>query len=672
MRRQNLSAKHAMGTTAINAMYGSLVMLFLILGHLTRNAVDGRVSKHVQAKVFVATSNKRTESNLGLPLQDEKPTEKVVLVTASQGTQLRSSLQNERLTKALVFVRQSQKNLLEYYHGDEHILNKAPYASPEGDSALASKMAKTIYQSVILGKNTSFNIGVLGSSVTAGHDTFRLASWPFVLGRHLEKLWSVLGVSVTVRNQAEGATAPDMFYSLCLPLKVGDDIDLLIRESMYWPWETGVRDVIDIAKEGAPLNIAAFEVLLRCAWSLPRQPAVHILQVKTTTGHPDPLGYMKEFLFEMKPYTKNGFAVNAFDAFAKPFDHFTQRFKPRLARHTGNQAADPCSSTSVSDCPINITMQDGHHRMSVFIQELLQKHPEWRESVELSGDFQLWIKWHPGSLGHEVIANQMAYYHMKVMEKTLLLILQGQGNLYAVQQHLELPTPVACKFEVCGVCRAQCASAQSERVAGLDMADIMINDTGHSWIEKDLGSGRGAPKPPAHIRQDFWWEKLTSGPTGIRKRGVHGKAANGTLSLRFDNLQNCMIFLFQPVYSFGKPPNVANWELELITRVNGRVCSEPGCRRTHGSTLVIDARSFVPGKCKDGSVRVDLEVKPVDHPNFGCYAFASRCKLDPKWSGYSWNHFCSRSRTDSQTCTNRQNPRKGSLVEAVIARAVGI
>jgi len=159
------------------AMYCSVVIVPWFLSHLTQSSLMGVAASSVQPKALVATLHDSTESQLRPPSQDTPLTLEIASFVHSPPThlrpppqdelltkapasipqspkiQLQPSLQDELLTKALGLVRHSQRKLLEYYHGDEHILNKAPYALAEEDSALASKMAKTIIRSVSLLKN---------------------------------------------------------------------------------------------------------------------------------------------------------------------------------------------------------------------------------------------------------------------------------------------------------------------------------------------------------------------------------------------------------------------------------------------------------------------------------------------------------------------------------------
>jgi len=65
-----------------------------------------------------------------------------------------------------------------------------------------------------------------GSSVTAGHDNLYNQSYPFVVERRLKPVLDALGVSLLVRNIAQGAN-PCIPYSLCYETMGGMDPDFV-------------------------------------------------------------------------------------------------------------------------------------------------------------------------------------------------------------------------------------------------------------------------------------------------------------------------------------------------------------------------------------------------------------------------------------------------------------
>jgi len=81
--------------------------------------------------------------------------------------------------------------------------------------------------------DSSFVVGISGSSVTAGHDNYYSQSYAHVLEETLEPVFTSLQLHIEVRNRAMGNN-PCMPYDLCMPTFFGRDLDVLTWEqSMF-------------------------------------------------------------------------------------------------------------------------------------------------------------------------------------------------------------------------------------------------------------------------------------------------------------------------------------------------------------------------------------------------------------------------------------------------------
>jgi hypothetical protein len=74
-----------------------------------------------------------------------------------------------------------------------------------------------------------FVVGVMGTSVTAGHDNWFNESWAQVLGAWLAPTFAAAGVSVEVRNHAIGGNRYET-SAYCARATVGDDVDAFFFE----------------------------------------------------------------------------------------------------------------------------------------------------------------------------------------------------------------------------------------------------------------------------------------------------------------------------------------------------------------------------------------------------------------------------------------------------------
>jgi hypothetical protein len=74
-----------------------------------------------------------------------------------------------------------------------------------------------------------FVVGVMGTSVTAGHDNWFNESWAQVLGAWLAPTFAAAGVSVEVRNHAIGGNRYET-SAYCARATVGEDVDAFFFE----------------------------------------------------------------------------------------------------------------------------------------------------------------------------------------------------------------------------------------------------------------------------------------------------------------------------------------------------------------------------------------------------------------------------------------------------------
>ena len=125
-------------------------------------------------------------------------------------------------------------NSLEDYYQHSHILDDTWNNPMEGVGMqqLADKM-----------KKEKFVIGVIGSSVAAGHDNCNYDSYERQLERTLQPIFEFYGKTVEVRNAGEGGGCGDSYRNQiwCVRNMVGDDVDVVHYSWTYF--EAGDRTV---------------------------------------------------------------------------------------------------------------------------------------------------------------------------------------------------------------------------------------------------------------------------------------------------------------------------------------------------------------------------------------------------------------------------------------------
>ena len=231
------------------------------------------------------------------------------------------------------------QSLLSYYDNDTKLLDSAPHYKNE-DEVLTSRMAL----SMLGRRGKEFVIGIQGSSVTAGHDTFFEAAWPSVMGRVLKPIWKVFGIRFVFLNQAVGGRNP-MPWPFCYRQMFGDRPDIVMHEAEYWPFEAGLHT--NVAREGASKNTAAFELLFRNVIKLKKKPSLHILKMGGRLEWVDSL-----FSKQLKEYKH--FSFNAFGSFDVPFQHLNKKLhryqKPDYSKWPLMKPLENCTKQDYKRC----------------------------------------------------------------------------------------------------------------------------------------------------------------------------------------------------------------------------------------------------------------------------------------------------------------------------------
>lgn len=565
--------------------------------------------------------------------------------------------------------------MVDYYEGDVSLLESAVVQSVRSaDAILEARMALTMMGE----RDKEFAVCALGSSVTAGHDAFKDTSYPAVMERVLKPIWDKLDVKFEVRNQAVGGRDPNP-WPFCLAAMCGEDVDVVMREWEYWSFNDGV-DADRITVEGKDSNMAAIEVLLRNVLLLERQPSLHFLRLSHQKKFGS-LDWMKQWLSpkgELKDY--KGFSILGFDHFGKGFGKLRKAMPTK--RRTKNNESE-CSGEDIGDCPVDIEKQDGYHTQAAYNGYSL-KHPAAEHLAKAAAEFfggvvgsmsSLFINWHPAPLGHEVMGNQIAYYHLGIMEKALGKLIKGADAFDIEPDAAIQPIPAAsqCRPEVCtflGDAKPKCAYAYLPRSEdATDVMDMMVNATGVTpkWVHKavrnpcadkkkeygaldcdspplvaaGLMTGGGGGPTDDGRRWFKCLDKQRACSYADTKRGVFGTSTSGPIVFKISpdmGMYHCKIWLGEPGYEWSKPRDKANWRHELEVKVNNITCTPPECtisQKGYLQSMVIDARAVLGGKCRRIDVLVSIEVKPVAQEAVTCKLNNdNNCETSETWKGY--------------------------------------
>eukprot|EP00937_MAST-01D_sp_MAST-1D-sp2_P006997 g6997.t1 len=590
---------------------------------------------------------------------------------------LREDIANLRaragLSHMMRVVLEARTTLLAYYGGDEELLMPAPVVPAADDKLFEARMAEAVLglRRPAVGRPANeFVVGVTGSSVTAGHDCFGRSAWPHVLERALKPVWAAAGIDFVVRNAAVGGRDPNP-WPFCLEQMVGSDVDVVMREAEYWPWDAGFPHDIQINQPGKSRTAAAFEVLLRQAKQLERAPVVHTVQL-SHQSRGGAARYLQEWVGpqgELAPYAPPArFGLNTFTSFGEPFNHLIpQGARPGKVNEEKWPATEPTKCSDLNDvasCPVDATKEDGYHARAMDYGYNETLHPDWDTYFHQNDMAHLFVNWHPGPLGHEVIGNQIAFYHLTVLEAALKRVVamevaeSGAGgmDMDALKRDAispTLPEAVACSALLCGKSELevpQCAYSYLPSFTGPSIGDIMLNETSTTG-----GEGWTLQIPPGQFKCDgegkrecdacaasgkkgcgpHCWEVARPCSWADIKMGMRGTSASKPLVMRFKELFQCKIWLGEPAYEWTKPINMANWKYELKVKVNGQDCGTHCKVHKEGyrDMMAIDARAILGGRCRRQDVLVDVRVEPMSPLEHKC---GNDCKLDPPADWTDW------------------------------------
>lgn len=232
---------------------------------------------------------------------------------------------------------------LDAYYNGLPVLEDTLLHAPDdrGMERLAARMRKP-----------HFVIGVIGSSVAAGHDNCNYDSYERQLERTLTPIFAAYGKTIEVRNAGQGGECGDSHQNQiwCMRHMIGDDVD-----SVHYTWT--YFEQRDDQK-------AWHELFVRWALLLPNAPVPFVIDcgVGPPESQPDDL----------------------FDAYSK-FGFNALYLQRGLAKHLGYKKSWG-------------TVGDGLHN-----------------ATRYGGDGVVFRNWHPGPLGFQVIADALAKVYAEAL-----------------------------------------------------------------------------------------------------------------------------------------------------------------------------------------------------------------------------------------------------------------
>lgn len=602
----------------------------------------------------------------------------------------------ESATRAVSVVENAMKELEAYYEGDTELLEKALVDPSRPNEQLKQRMTEAIVTAAE-GTKPKLVFGVVGGSVAAGEHVWDSTAWPSVLKGRLKPVFDKLGVELEVRNEAS-PRRHEFPENLCLNPILGRDVDVVLREWRRTNWDQGIahgllptgwtmdedmvwnRNSSVISKKRArpqslvrARDLAGFEVFLRTAVSLKSQPSVHIVAL-------DPDGGDNSSAFRLAldkggilhdPYRRH--EILFFSAFGQSFDH-----------HRRSQTRRK-NCTNLAVCSIEPKRQDGHHSRPLKFGFNPDDHPgSWTSTF--SRLRELFVDGRPGALGHELVANQLAYFYLSLLNEALRDLFAGTAPTIRQsprrrRNRASLPPPVLCGGLLCPASGGPlpiCAYSSLPKAGPLDVGDIIANSTGVTrWRNEHVDDAvsftcdladKAALEACASGDDSsacFEYHKGCSHHGAFQTRAFEGYSGSGPLQLDIDFPRDarCAVLIAEPILHAKKPLTMANWFHEVTVIVEGNECKPPACtviqgRHSGAQSIFVDLTLLDHcdecAKCwRLQPIHIDLHVDPILQmdPNICGLASTGRCIPVGKWRHYDLG--CARKPDNANSNTNK-------------------
>jgi len=276
-------------------------------------------------------------------------------------------------------------------------------------------------------KHGTFVFAAFGSSVSAGHDNFMNQSWPFELERMLKPTFEDLGFGFEMRQRSAGGFGEMPFGAGCLASRAGEGVDALSWEWHYFrdpPCEGHHFLNEAAAMKSRPMVFAfadsniPFDTLLKnrlgntetgCGDIRVAARDAAMAMKDDDTWHPDKREY--------KPnewYLTEEFISNA------EVDRFSRELRSRkcdgLEEHPDERV--PAKDIWLQQTGVAPAFErSGHAFYPVAVgagTAQLVSIP-WYQAREKAFKYN----WHPGPLGHTLIASSMAHYILTNLRSVL-------------------------------------------------------------------------------------------------------------------------------------------------------------------------------------------------------------------------------------------------------------
>lgn len=375
--------------------------------------------------------------------------------------------------EALKSIKDARQLLIDYY-GKEEIVYDLMVSNPNRQKELYDKstqyLANKFARAFVHGGK--FVIGVMGSSVAAGHDNCNYDSYEKQLERFLQPVLKTANVNFEVRNAGEGGGCGDSMHNQvwCVRHTLGDDIDIAHYVWTYFENGAGLAET--------------HEKFIRWSLLMKRAPAPQFVNVG---------GAENEWAKPLDaPYAKFGMQyVTVKPTLQKYYDWKFKWGQVGFGKHT--------------------TTRYGEKETDV----------DRKNSLGVA-----YRNWHPGPLGFQVVSDAFAFQYLDAMIMALDMIAAEKNtdgtidltSMWPQQPEIllskDLPSPVRCDPSECLVEEPPgCWNMEKPTYGRSQIFELPLTDSLNSLKDKYDAKAKGWTSWTAGPNVDMVPRENRQGPT---------------------------------------------------------------------------------------------------------------------------------------------------------------
>ncbi|CAK0873330.1 unnamed protein product [Prorocentrum cordatum] len=270
--------------------------------------------------------------------------------------------------------------------------------------------------------HSAFVFAAFGSSVSAGHDNFMNQSWPFELERLLKPTFTELGFDFEMRQRSAGGYGEMPFGAGCLASRAGEGVDALT-----WEWHMfndapceGHHFLSEAAAmESSPMVFAFADTSIPFKAALRASNGERTCNDVRSEAREDMLrNHDGTFEFPARKWKPNEWYLSEDFVSNAEVEKYSNELEYMHCKGTDANPRFGPSGVHLQRTGVAAPFeQAGHAFYPVSIGDATKRvvNLPWYQAREKAFN----VNWHPGPLGHTLIASSMAHFFLTNLKGAL-------------------------------------------------------------------------------------------------------------------------------------------------------------------------------------------------------------------------------------------------------------